>query len=173
MQHPNANTTTTQTFDSAWDQLSADIVTVSGAVTTDDHYGAAWNLTGSTVTSALGPQTDLIQSFDAYGDHLAGQDQLVVQAQAGPQVFADAPGVATTWVLQPGDVNGDAFSGFVTAAMNPMVHDVLAFEGYGPTAALSQIDASHWQITAQGHATEVFTLAASLNPAAGDVVFKG
>jgi hypothetical protein len=40
------------------------------------------------------------------------------------------------------------------------------------SSSLTQIDASHWAVTAPGHAAEVFTLAATLNPAAGDVVFK-
>jgi hypothetical protein len=81
-------------------------------------------------------------------------------------------GVATTFVIRPGDLNGDAFDGFVTDAMNASSHDVLAFEGYGPSAALTQIDSSHWKITAPGLPSEVFTLAAALDPAAGDVVFR-
>jgi hypothetical protein len=86
--------------------------------------------------------------------------------------FASTPGIATTYVFSPGDIDGDAFSQFVTDAMDPYSHDVLEFVGYGAGAALTQIDSSHWQISAPGHASEVFTLAASLNPAAGDVIFR-
>ncbi len=50
---------------------------------------------------------------------------------------------------------------------------MLQFEGYGPGAALTQIDASHWRITAPGLPSEVFTLAGAVNPAAGDVRFVG
>jgi autotransporter passenger strand-loop-strand repeat protein len=169
--HPNVSTTITQYFDSAWNQLSADIVTVSGDVTTDRTFDARWNPTGGTVTTAIDATTDLVQTYDAAWDRLANGDHLIVSAQPGPQVFVSDSGVPATYVFHPGDINGDAFSGFVTAAANPAAHDVLEFVGYGAGAALTQIDASHWRITAPGQATEVFTLAAALNPAAGDVVF--
>jgi autotransporter passenger strand-loop-strand repeat protein len=172
VQHPSAGVTITQNFDSAWDQLSADILTVSGAVSTDQTFNGSWQLTGGTVSTQLSPTTELVQTYDSSWDRLLGEDRLIVTATSGLESFADTPGAPTTWVFQPGQINGDAFSGFVTSAMDPSAHDVLEFVGYGPTATLTQIDASHWQITAQGHATEVFTLAANLNPAAGDVVFR-
>jgi autotransporter passenger strand-loop-strand repeat protein len=170
---PNTSQTITQTFDSAWSQLSADIVTVSGGVTTTQDFNGAWALTGGLVASALNAQTELVQHYDSAWTHLTGQDQLIVEVTSGLQVLEGSAvtGVATTFVIRPGDVNGDAFDGFVTAGMNPSSHDVLAFEGYGPGAALTRIDSSHWQISASGKASEVFTLAASLNPAAGDVTF--
>jgi hypothetical protein len=170
--HPAAGVTTTQYFDSAWDQLSADIVTVSGGVTSDQQFDGSWNYLGEVVSSALNANTELIQSYAANGDALAGSEQMIVQVQSGLQVYAAPTGIPTTFVIRPGDLNGDAFTGFVTAGMSPYAHDVLAFEGYGPTATLTQIDASHWQISAQGLPTEVFTLAAALNPASGDVVFR-
>jgi autotransporter passenger strand-loop-strand repeat protein len=169
--HPSTNQTTTQNFDGAWNQLSADIATVSGGVTTDQQFNGGWQRIGGTVTSALNAETDLVQHYDAQWDQLLGQDQLIVEVQSGLQVFADDPGVPTTYVIRPGDLNGDAFTGFVTAAANPFGHDVLEFEGYGPGAALTEIDPGHWQISAPGHAAEVFTLAGTLNPAAGDVIF--
>ncbi len=49
---------------------------------------------------------------------------------------------------------------------------MLEFIGYSAGAALTQIDASHWEIVTPGKAAEVFTLAANLSPAAGDVVFR-
>jgi hypothetical protein len=171
VQHPSANQTVTQYFGADWNQISADILTVSGAQTIDQQFDGAWNLTGGTVTSAVGANEDLVQIYGPQWTVEVGQDRLIVYGQPGVESFADTPGLPTTFVFAPGDINGDAFSGFVTTAMDPSAHDVIAFDGYGPTASLTQIDASHWQISAQGHATEVFTLAASLNPAAGDVVF--
>ncbi len=162
----------TQTFDPDWDQISADIVTASGAVTIDQQFNGDWTLTGGTVTSTIGPNVDFVQAYDANWDQIANSGHLYVYAQAGLESFAAPTGIAVTYVIQPGDINGDAFSGFVTAAMNPGSHDVLEFEGYGPGAGLTQIDASHWQISAPGRASEVFTLAGMLNPSAGDVVFE-
>ncbi len=172
VQHPNAASTITQHFDSAWRQMSAEIATISGSQTIDQTFDGNWNLTGGTVATLLSPDTDLIQTYDAQWNSISGGDQLTVQGQAAIESFADTPGVPTTFVFSPGDINGDAFSNFVTDAMNSSAHDVLKFIGYGPGAALSQIDASHWQITAPGMATEVFTLAAELNPAAGDAFFQ-
>jgi hypothetical protein len=168
--HPNTSTTIVQDFDGGWNQLSASIVTVSGGTTIEYDYSGSWTLIGGTVTSALNAETDLIQTYDAAWTHEANEDRLVVQAQPGLQVFDGDSGVATTYVFHPGDLAGDAFTHFVTAAQDPTAHDVLDFIGYGAGAALTQIDSSHWQISAPGLATEVFTLSANLNLAT-DVKF--
>jgi hypothetical protein len=162
--------TETLYYDANWSLLSSTVVTVSGAVTTEQDYDASSHLLGGTISTALGPDTTLVQTLNSSWAGFA-PDRLVVQAQSGLESFADTPGVATTFIFNPGDIAGDAFSGFVTAATNPSVHDVLEFVGYGAGAAISQVDASHWEVTAPGLATEVFTLSGALSVAAGDVKF--
>jgi hypothetical protein len=147
-------------------------VRVSGATTTDYEFNGVWQLTGGVVSTLVSPDTELVQPYDANWQLQTSEEYLLVTGQAAPQVFAAAPGIETVYVFQPGQIDGDVFTGFVTAAADPAVHDVLELSGFGAGAALTRIDSSHWQVTAPGLASEVFSLAGALSPAAGDVVFR-
>jgi autotransporter passenger strand-loop-strand repeat protein len=174
----NTSTTIAQHFDGAWNQIGADVTTVSGGVATDFQFNGAWGLLSSTVTTDLTSSQELIQAYDANGNHVVGEDRVIVQGEnttTSPTtfIFNGATGLPTTFVFTPPDgIDGDVFVGFINAATNSAAHDVLEFVGYGAGAQLTQIDASHWQITAPGLPTEVFTLSGGLSLAGGDVVFK-
>jgi autotransporter-associated beta strand protein len=171
VQHPSANETVTQDFNGTWNQLDASIVTVNASQTIDQQFDGAWNLTGGTVTTTLGADADLVETYNSNWTLIAGEDRLVVRGQPAVESFAHTQGLPTTYVFHPGDINGDAFASFVTFEQNPAAHDVLEFVGYGASASLSAIDAVHWQITATGLPTEVFTLPAAL-VTGYDVVFQ-
>ncbi len=171
--YPGAGVTETQSFGPDWGLLSYEIDTVVGSQTSAQQFDANGDLMGGTVTTELSPQADLVQTYDSSWNPIAGDEALFVYGQAGgKQVLVAPAGVPTTFVLGPGQVDGDAFSGFVTAAMDPASHDVLDFVGFGPGAALTQVASSHWQLPAPTQTTQVFTLSGTLSVAAGDVVFN-
>ncbi len=170
VQHPSANVTETQVFGPSWNQLSADIATVSGSSTIDQQFNSAWTLTGGTITTEIGPNLEQIGTYDSSWSLISTTEAAFAYGAASPLVFTDT-GTPTTYVLSAGQVQGDAFVGFVTAAADPAAHDVLEFVGYGAGAAVSQVDASHWDVTAPGLATEVFTLSGALSVTGGDVKF--
>jgi hypothetical protein len=169
---PDADTTITQVFDASWNQESAEIDTIQGSATTDRQFDGAWNLVGGTVTTSLGENLQRVDTYDSHWTLISSIDQAFAYGHAGVEVFGDVAGVSNIFVFHPGQIDGDVFSGFITAAMNPSLHDVMEFVGYGPDAHLQSIDASHWRLVSDDPPTEVFTLAGSLNPAAQDVLFR-
>jgi hypothetical protein len=169
--HSDADTTQTQTFDGAWNQIGAEIVTVSGDQTTDRHFDGAWALTGGSVTTALSTTVDRVDSYDSGWTLLTSLTEATVRGAVGPQVFAGTAGVATTYVFDPGDIDGDAFASFTGAAASASGHDVIQFDGYGAAAHLVQLSASHWEVVSPTHQSEIFTVIGAFNPSAGDVVF--
>ncbi len=170
--HPSANVTATQNFDGDWRQIDADVLTVSGDQSTDQTFDADWAITGGIVTTQTGPNTETIALYNAQSVLQSTTTEAIIQAHAGPEVFASTPGTPTVFEFDPGQINGDAFARFVTAQSDPTSHDVLEFIGYGPGAHLTQIDSTHWEVVSQFDPPEVFILAGALNPAAGDVVFR-
>jgi hypothetical protein len=161
----SGNTTFTEQFNSAWAFQGATTVQSYGATNIDQSFDSSWTLTGYSVVSALGGGLSQTATYTANNVLTGVSEQQVTSGTAGPEVFTGGTGVATTVVFTPGAIDGDAFASFVTG------QDRLEFDGYGPGAALTEIDATHWRLTALGHASEVFTVTGSFNPAT-DAVFK-
>jgi hypothetical protein len=82
-----------------------------------------------------------------------------------------ATGQSTTFVLDPGQVAGDTISGLHTLNLGGSVHDVIDFEGFGSSAKLTQVDATHWMISSASDPGETFTLSGGATLAAGDYAF--
>jgi autotransporter passenger strand-loop-strand repeat protein/VCBS repeat-containing protein len=170
--HLSANVTETQIFDGSWNQLSADIATVSGSTTIDQRFDSTWTLIGGTQTTELGSSLQQIETFDANWTLLSTSEAAFVFGGSSPQVFTDT-GTPTTYVLRPGQTQGDAFVNFVGAATSPVTHDILQFTGYGPGATVVQLDEDHWAVRTPGLATEVFRLTAPYGLSAADIRFVG
>jgi autotransporter passenger strand-loop-strand repeat protein len=179
--HPSAGQTEIQTFNAAWVQTSAQIITTGGGQTTTQYFDANWNQLRVTddLTLTSGAFTDRFLSFDGSWNLLSevdtqtnGAQDYVTYAQAGGgQTLAASTGHSTTFVFTPGTLNGDTLSGLNTLSLGGSQHDVLDFEGYGANAALTQINATTWQVSAQGDAKETFQVTGGGTLGDGDYQF--
>jgi autotransporter passenger strand-loop-strand repeat protein len=180
--HPSANVTQTQYFAGATfaDMIGAEIVTSNQGATYDQMFDANWAMTSATITD-VPDANGVIKVFTTDGawtiltetDTAAdGSKTYFDYVQPGGETLTAAADHSTTFVFQPGDVGGDVINGLHTLNLGGPIHDVLDFEGFGAGAAMTQLDATHWQITAPGHAAETFTLGGGAVLAAGDFILR-
>lgn len=178
---PSAGVTIVQTFDGGWSQTGATITTVVGSQVTEQTFDAAWTQTGATIATTVG-SGGVASRLDTYNAAWVLQSESDTGANGGVSYysfgqagggdsFAAAAGHSTTFVIQPGQLAGDSFTGLHTVAGGGALHDVIDFVGYGAGAALTQVDATHWQVTAAGDAAETFTVTDGASLAAGDYAF--
>ena len=179
----DGSTTETQVFDGAWTQTGATIVTVSGDQTVTQSFDGGWTQTGATITTVV-DYAGLATRFDTYNADwvlqteadtaTGGGTSYYTYGQAGGgDSFTAAAGHSTTFVFQPGQLAGDSFTGLHTVAGGGALHDAIDFVGYGAGATLTQVDATHWQVSATGDATETFTVTDGADLADGDYAFVG
>ena len=173
--------TETQVFNGGWTQTGATLVTVSGDQTTTQTFDGSWTQTGATIATTVG-SGGVASRLDTYNAAWVLKSESDTGANGGVSYyaygqagggdsFAAAAGHSTTFVIQPGQLAGDSFTGLHTVAGAGALHDVIDFVGYGAGAALTQVDATHWQVTAAGDAAETFTVTDGASLAAGDYAF--
>jgi hypothetical protein len=168
-----------QTFDGNWNQTGATITRTlgNGAVEVQDFNGG-WTQIDANITTSLGAGASQQAFFTgSWGltsivDTLADGFKTYTDYGVTPsETFTAAADHATTFVFTPGTLDGDTLNGLHTFGAMSALHDVIDFQGYGPGAALAQVDPTHWRITSTNNPAETFAVSAGTTLAAGDYVF--
>ena len=147
------------------------------------NFSGDWQFLGATddMRSATAPIADRFITFDSGWSLLSETDTLqsgqvahVVYGQAGGGLtLAASSAYGQTFVFTPGTLNGDTLGGLKTLSLGGGLTDVIDFEGYGAGASLVQVNATTWQVVANGLATETFQVTGGGVIGNGDYQFVG
>jgi hypothetical protein len=175
--------TVDQNFDATWNQTSSTVVTVQGDQTITQNFDAAWNMKGGTILTVVN-SGGLATKLDTYNANWTpvsevdtatdGSQSWFVYGQAGGfETFTAATGHSTTFVLDPGQVQGDTINGLHTLNLGGSTHDVIQFDGFGADAILRPLGGSLWQISYGHGQEESFALTGGALLSTGDYLFVG